>query len=1806
MDTASRAAAASVDVRSALLPPAEAVVVGNIPDASLRWLADLQVDTPAVPAVAQTPTMRRLPPYTSEWVSRCYCLCSALQLSTAPGHSLLGRKLHMLLPRMLFCPMGGLVFKPAAALMRQRCRQFVAGDWQELIDAAPPPLSEAAKKAMREESEDRRGYPLIEVFEQALYKMVCARPSAAVNHLLSSGVADPNSEHTWTGLVNLHFAPGVENHPLTDAEQSRYETLCGEVLPPVFTASVRHVLANTLLKLPKGVGAGPSGERYEHLRAVADTVCGMQSLVDMGMELVMGRFGPGMRASRLTALLKPDDSIRPVTTPQALRRAAGKAVLEVVQPRIEAALLPVHQLAFSSDGCQNVYGMVRHLLADNPSWVCAEGDESAAFQRASRPEMRRQLMEHLPELVPYFAGIYDSPSGIHWMDHQIPVELAQHGCQQGCTWGTLLFCLARRRMLEGLINDHPDVHTYSIADDIFFVGPPALVAAAFDDWKHRVAHAGGVVNVSKCAFWGPTAESTSHPLIEMLAAPTADGDVITNGVDVRPFDGPDGGMRVVGHPLGCDEFCRAFYDAKAAKTECLVDKIKEMCDYGNAVSVQSAYLALRFCAEPRIAHLLRVAPPALIRDAAARHDQAIQGGLNALLGQASDLLMLRERTPAWDAQFNAFGHVSPTDAELQELTRLAKAQAALPLRRGGFGLVRAVDVSSAAYLGGLSRLARFLAQERVATADEDGVHYGFPFSGQVFTRALLESDQPHCVAARTAWSRCSVGIARSSTVGTRIEDLVRCTGVDELHSADIRLQTLLSRELAEGRARTLRASCISVVGIDARQERARLLSTTGRGATAWLRAFPTGKHTRMASVEMRVSMQLWLGTILPTLAHAPARCHCWRHGANGQPAIADLRGHHDTVCRSNAFIYRHNAPLRAVQAALRVIGVASSTTSVLMNARATLADGTPDPNDVSKKQPDLVVHDPHNGGAQATLIDFVMTNPVATSNLNNSGRIGHAANSKETRKRSKYSQQAERNHFRFKAFGLETFGAWGAEATSCLAEWSAYATEAGRVDTRVSQGWSAAHWQDMTRQWVSVALQRENARLILNAAARRRQPVLSTFIRDAAMNGDGIEDDGDIAQIPVVAPRNGGGRLRHAAVAAAGALVSSSAASQRLASAAEIEAEIDALSNAAETAAVERRREAARRPAYDLAQSVRDLAQDTDDSFDAPSNAPGGMQQSQHDYEDLMAAALITLRAMYAADNTSSSVVAFAQREGTAAEAITTTIERLNANFDSDEELLEIMAGQLIQDVVDDEHLTAASSDARGSIMASAPVQPTDLTETCGICLHPLIDDVDEDGGVLGPSLQWPGCPGSAVHLFHRECIGEHLLTRARCPLCRHGVERGASVGALSGNFVNSTNTGAIEVAPLPADAAAAITTMASRLRRWLARDSTILYGGPPADCEACTTPNVQCNDHNVGASTMYVPLVHYGLRRAGYDLPGRIQTAPTQGGLLVDNAWRQVFQSLGRIDEWQHTLDAAAASVALCDHQTVNDTLHDMGNSGYLGWRGQQRLLSHGVNDGPVAGNLDAPGQQEDVFLGGAAGSGIMLAQSARHELRRDASWRDASARHDLRRDASRRDASNLPDTVAAENPDRLAVQNAAGREMASDSGVEVHIDPTLARDDSNADVNESSAIVVEPTPAVEVEVPTAEEPDSFRAARDEQDAEYAEALAADTAAETTAEANRVAAAAAAEATATLAGPVDEVAVRATRLRRFGVEAPAVETLDAVEEEVSAEEVPAAVVPAVEAEAAAEAVVAEMTTAAEAAAAAEATAGGGAAETPA
>ena len=59
---------------------------------------------------------------------------------------------------------------------------------------------------------------------------------------------------------------------------------------------------------------------------------------------------------------------------------------------------------------------------------------------------------------------------MHYGEHTMEESLSEHGCQQGCAWGTLLFALARLRVHKRLREQHPDVHIPSMSDDIFIVG----------------------------------------------------------------------------------------------------------------------------------------------------------------------------------------------------------------------------------------------------------------------------------------------------------------------------------------------------------------------------------------------------------------------------------------------------------------------------------------------------------------------------------------------------------------------------------------------------------------------------------------------------------------------------------------------------------------------------------------------------------------------------------------------------------------------------------------------------------------------------------------------------------------------------------------------------------------------------------------------------------------------------------------------------------------------------------------------------------------------------------------------------------------------------------------------------------------------------------------------------------------------------------------------------------------------------------------------------------------------------------------
>eukprot|EP01047_Picozoa_sp_COSAG01_P049584 COSAG01_NODE_4929_length_4614_cov_15.381395_3_plen_188_part_00 len=157
---------------------------------------------------------------------------------------------------------------------------------------APAPLTDSQRQALQAERNHRRGYTADDQLEASVRKMTQGRPSQSLAILMSHGV-NPDA---FDALLDLHFEPpAVDPHALSDTEHMRYHYLRQQAPTPAFEAALRAELEKRLPKLRRGVGPGPSGERYEYLAAAAMTPGGLQAVVDLGLRLLHGPWSDAMR-----------------------------------------------------------------------------------------------------------------------------------------------------------------------------------------------------------------------------------------------------------------------------------------------------------------------------------------------------------------------------------------------------------------------------------------------------------------------------------------------------------------------------------------------------------------------------------------------------------------------------------------------------------------------------------------------------------------------------------------------------------------------------------------------------------------------------------------------------------------------------------------------------------------------------------------------------------------------------------------------------------------------------------------------------------------------------------------------------------------------------------------------------------------------------------------------------------------------------------------------------------------------------------------------------------------------------------------------------------------------------------------------------------------------------------------------------------------------------------------------------------------------------------------------------------------------
>ena len=304
-----------------------------------------------------------------------------------------------------------------------------------------------------------------------------------------------------------------------------------------------------------------------------------------------------------------------------------------------------------------------------------------------------------------------------------------------------------------------------------------------------------------------------------------------------------------------------------------------------------------------------------------------------------------------------------------------------------------------------------------------------------------------------------------------------CSGVRQLDKADRYVQKLLTHELAAGARRALQAGC-------SEEDRRRLVSSAGFRATSWLRAIPAGYHLQIPNSEFRTGLQFFLHVPVACLLACPLRCPCWRKGAT-EAAVVDVLGQHDMGCKNHDKLARHNNILDALIAACKLVGIPAERKNILGYMRRRLPDGTVDPADKSKKQPDGAfklyhVHD------LTTLADVTCTHPTTASNMKKSYRsVGCLGTEQEQVKDVKYDEEARRLQFRLQPAGCETYGAPGEGLVKLVEDIARHAGAEGNADTRTLLGWGAPHVREFAWQAIGVGRIRGIASALERSAKRR-------------------------------------------------------------------------------------------------------------------------------------------------------------------------------------------------------------------------------------------------------------------------------------------------------------------------------------------------------------------------------------------------------------------------------------------------------------------------------------------------------------------------------------------------------------------------------------------------------------------------------------------------------------------------------------------------------------------------------------------------
>ena len=264
-----------------------------------------------------------------------------------------GWKLFLLLPRMLLFrpPRGGLIPKQQ---LQNRFSLFSRGEWEQLLLQSEECVAVASKAFQRKR---RTQIDTPERRADRAESLVMMGEVSAGRHALEGAPLAPGTQRTLDQLRDPVRRPTSAYAPLPEALLNHHAERKFSLDKTLFL--------NNLKRARRGAAAGPSGVTAEHMKSVLSESRDAERLFSVAVLLAQASVPQevlsALRMGRLTALQKPNGSVRGIVASDVFRRLVARTMAQQLGPAIERATSPFQYALSTRAGTECIAHAIQAL-----------------------------------------------------------------------------------------------------------------------------------------------------------------------------------------------------------------------------------------------------------------------------------------------------------------------------------------------------------------------------------------------------------------------------------------------------------------------------------------------------------------------------------------------------------------------------------------------------------------------------------------------------------------------------------------------------------------------------------------------------------------------------------------------------------------------------------------------------------------------------------------------------------------------------------------------------------------------------------------------------------------------------------------------------------------------------------------------------------------------------------------------------------------------------------------------------------------------------------------------------------------------------------------------------------------------------------------------------------------------------------------------------------------------------------------------------------------------------------------------------